>query len=202
MILAAAVLIGFAAGFARAWIGKHPYHVVSLRLPGLVLFAFAPQLLGFYLPRAGLRLPDQWAPVVLVGSHLVLLLFFWLNRRHPGFWLLGAGLLLNFAVIVTNGGLMPISPEMVRKIYPTVPESMWQVGRRLGNGKDIVLPDAQTHLRFLSDRFTLPDWLHYSVAFSVGDVLIALGAFWLLWSLGGQTAGDTGDAGEERRIPQ
>jgi hypothetical protein len=38
---------------------------------------------------------------------------------------------------------------------------------------------------FLSDYYTLPDWLHYPVAFSLGDVLIAVGAFWLLWSLGG-----------------
>jgi hypothetical protein len=198
MILAAAVIAGFIAGLARAWIGKRPYRVPSLRLPGLVLFAFVPQLFAFYLPRAGVRLPDEWAPVVLVGSQVVLLLFFWLNRKQPGFWLLGAGLLLNFLVIVSNGGLMPISPEMVRTIYPTVPESRWQVGRRLGNGKDIVLPDAETHLRYLSDRFTLPAWVNYSVAFSVGDVLIALGAFWLLWSLGGINGSEpTG----EQRIP-
>lgn len=186
MILAWAVIAGLVAGLARAWIGKRPYRVVSLRFPGLVLFAFAPQLISFYLPRVGARLPDEWAPVVLVSSQLLLLLFVWLNRRQPGFWVLGLGLLLNFIVIVLNGGLMPISPETVRKIYPNVSESQWQVGRRLGNGKDIVLTAAGTRLEFLADRFVLPGWFSYPVAFSAGDVLIALGAFWLLWTFGGQ----------------
>ncbi len=186
MVLAAAVIIGLIAGLARAWVGKRSYRVVSLKLPGLVLFAFLPQWVSFYLAKVGVRVPDEWAPVILVSSQILLLLFAWLNRKQPGFWLLGTGLLLNFLVIVLNGGLMPISPETVRVLYPDVPESRWQVGRRLGNGKDIVLEAAATRLTFLSDRFLLPGWLQYQVAFSVGDVLIALGAFWLLWTLGGQ----------------
>lgn len=186
MVLAFAVIAGLVAGLARAWFGKRSYRIVSVRLPGLVLFAFIPQFVSFYLARAGIRIPGEWAPVVLVSSQVLLLLFIWLNRKQPGFWLLGAGLLLNFLVIVLNGGLMPISPETVRKIYPNVPETAWSVGKRLGNGKDIVLPVSATRMWFLSDRFLLPDWIHYPVAFSAGDVLIALGAFWLLWSLGGE----------------
>jgi hypothetical protein len=50
--------------------------------------------------------------------------------------------------------------------------------------KDFVLPLADTRLWFLDDRFILPAWMNYHVAFSIGDVLIAIGAFWLLWSLG------------------
>lgn len=186
MILAAAVVIGLAAGFIRAWIGKRPYRPVTLRLPGLVLFAFIPQWIAFYQSRTGVRLPDSWVPVLLVGSLIVLLIFAWLNRKLPGFWILGAGLLLNFIVIVANGGWMPISPETVRNLNPGAPESSWQIGKRLGGGKDIVLPVADTHLWFLSDRFLFPEWMPYRVAFSLGDVFIALGAFWLLWELGGK----------------
>ncbi|MCB0072784.1 MAG: DUF5317 family protein, partial [Caldilineaceae bacterium] len=35
-----------------------------------------------------------------------------------------------------------------------------------------------------ADRFTVPDWYPQRVAFSLGDVLIALGAFGLFWSFG------------------
>jgi hypothetical protein len=185
MVLAAAVFVGLAAGLARAGFGKRSYRVISLRLPGLVLFAFIPQWLAFFQSRLGIRLADAWVPILLVGSQLLLLVFVWMNRKQPGFWLLGTGLALNFLVIALNGGMMPISPETVRKLIPDVSEDRWQIGKRLGNGKDIVLPSAVTHLWFLSDRFLLPDWLHYQVAFSAGDVLIALGAFWLLWTLGG-----------------
>jgi hypothetical protein len=185
MILAAAVVLGLAAGLIRAWIGKRPYQIISLRLPGLVLFAFIPQWIAFYQSRMGFGFPDEWAPVLLVSSQLVLLVFAWLNRKQPGFWLLGTGLFANLIVIIANGGLMPITPEMVRKLNPGAPEGSWTIGERLGNGKDIVLPAADTRLWFLSDRFYPPDWFHYSVAFSFGDVLIAAGAFWLLWTLGG-----------------
>ena len=187
MILAAAVLAGLAAGLLRAGFGKRSFRTISVRSPGLVLFAFLPQWVAFYLARMGMGsgLPDQWAPWVLVISQGTLLVFVGLNWKQPGFKLLGAGLLLNFIVIVANGGLMPIRPELVRRLYPGVPESLWQIGERLGNGKDIVLNDAATRFWFLSDRFMLPDWVSYRVAFSLGDVLIALGAFWSMWQLGG-----------------
>jgi len=193
MILAAAVLTGFAAGFLRAALARRPYQVPSLRWPVLVLVAFLPQLAAFYLSRTDL--PNlggfgDWARLVLVGSQLILLVFAWLNRRQPGFWLLGVGLALNLLVILLNGGFMPISPETVRKIYPGVPDSQWQLGQRLGNGKDIVLLPEETRLWFLSDIFTFPESWNLLVAFSFGDILIALGAFWLLWTLGGPLQND------------
>jgi hypothetical protein len=59
------------------------------------------------------------------------------------------------------------------------------LGQRFGVGKDVVLPAAETTLWFLSDCLVLPQWISYKVAFSLGDVLIAMGAFWMLLSFGG-----------------
>jgi hypothetical protein len=187
MTLAAAVAVGLVAGLIRAWIGKRSYRVVDLRFPWLVLIAFIPQWLASYQSRMGFGFPNEWSPALLVVTQLLLLVFAWFNRKQPGFWMLGAGLFLNFLVIVTNGGLMPISPETVRKLYPKAAEGSWEIGKQLGNGKDIVLPAAATNLLFLSDRFLSPEWLRYPVAYSLGDVLIAIGAFWLLWTLGGKS---------------
>jgi hypothetical protein len=124
-------------------------------------------------------------PAGLVSSQSILLAFAWFNRRQPGFWMLGLGLALNFIVIVSNGGLMPISSETATQITQDNLAARWEVGQRFGSSKDIVLNEADIHLGFLSDRFVLPDWVPYRVAFSMGDMLIGLGAFWMMWSLAG-----------------
>jgi hypothetical protein len=183
MILLAAVIAGLLAGLARAWHGRRPVRVPDLRLAWLALVAFLPQMVAFYLPAGG-RLPgDSLAAAALVGSQVALLIFAWLNRSRPGFWALGLGLALNLLVIALNGGLMPISPETAGRLMPDAAPDMLQIGHRLG--KDIVLPAAATRLEWLADRFLLPPWAPYHVAFSLGDVFIALGAFWLLWAMGG-----------------
>ncbi len=183
MILLIAVVAGIIAGLARAYKGNRRLQLFNIRYEWLVLVAFIPQLIAFHLPQTSAVFPDDGARVALVGSQALLIVFAWFNRKTVGFYALGFGLILNFAVIVLNGGWMPISPHTVEKLAGGT--AMWQVGERLGFTKDIILPVSEMRLWWLSDRFTLPGWIPYKVAFSVGDVIIGVGAFWLLWSSGG-----------------
>jgi hypothetical protein len=184
MILLWAVVIGFFAGLTRAIVAKRRYQAPDLHHLWLVIVAFIPQLFAFRLATTRVTFPDQWIPLVLIGSQAILLVFALLNLRTTGIWLLGFGLSLNLLVIVLNGGMMPISPETVKKLLPDAPPGLWSLGERFGVGKDIVLAKGATNLWFLSDVFVLI-LKQYRVAFSIGDVLIALGAIWLLWSSGG-----------------
>jgi hypothetical protein len=94
---------------------------------------------------------------------------------------------LNLLVIAFNGGFMPISPETVARLAPDAPPETWAIGERLGSTKDLVLPAADIRLGWLSDRFVMATGFSGDrVAFSLGDVMIALGTFWLFWSLGSQ----------------
>jgi hypothetical protein len=183
MILLIGIIAGIVALFVRSKISGRRIEPLNLQGWWLVLVAFIPQFLAFGPPARWLKLPDGWVSVLLVVSQLILLVFAWQNRKKPGGWLLGAGLLMNFLVIFTNGGMMPINPETVHRLVPNAPTGSWQIGERLGRTKDIVLLESQTRFSFLSDRFLLPAWLNYPVAFSLGDVFIALGAFWLVTSM-------------------
>jgi hypothetical protein len=184
-LLLAAALLGWAGGKTWSLLAHQAYRVPHLRWAWLVLLSFLPQFFAFVLPATRGNFPIEWIGAALVGSQAILLFFSIANIRYSGFWLMGLGLVCNLLVIVLNGGMMPISPDLLQQLYPDAPTGSWQVGQRLGVGKDVVLPAAETVLWLLSDCLTLPAWANYKLAFSVGDVFIAVGAFWMLFSFGG-----------------
>ncbi len=185
MILALAVLAGIIAGLGRSWFGKRAYHIPTLRFIWLVVVAFVIQYLAFMFQPTRQIFPRPLAAAALFFSQLLLLAFSWINRRQPGFWLLGVGLGLNFIVILLNGGFMPISPETAAALAPGWSPADYQVGMRLQGCKDWIVPTEQMRIGWLADRFLLPSWSPFRAAFSFGDILIALGALWLLWVHGG-----------------
>lgn len=185
MVLVIAVFIGLIAGLVRAWVGRREYRFYELKAPILVFVAFLPQIFAFFLPSTKNLVSDKYAPIVLVGTQAILLLFAVLNIKKKSFWPISLGFLANFLVISLNGGLMPISPDTIQKLVPNAPAEWLVTGQRLGTGKDIVLHAKDTILPILSDRFVTPAWLNYPVAFSLGDILISLGVIALLWSMGG-----------------
>ncbi len=179
MILLAAVAGGLLAGLAYTRFRGASYRAPELRCVWLVVLGFAPQVLIAYLPATQDILPRWFGAAGLLASLGIFLLFVWLNRRLPGMPILLAGLLLNLAVMAANGGWMPISPETASRLLGTDVSRYAAMGVRFGQ-KDVLLPVQDMHLGLLADRFVLPAWSPYQVAFSAGDILVAVGAFWLL----------------------
>ena len=179
MILLLAVLVGLFVGLGRAYRCKQPYTAPSLEAIWLAVVAFLPQLFIAYMPATRQILNDGLASLSLLGSLALFFVFAWFNRRLPGMPILIFGLLLNFVVIVANGGWMPISLHTANLLTGKDVLQFVNLGSRFGE-KDILLPAQNIHLEFLADRFLFPAWLPYKVAFSLGDVLISVGAFWLL----------------------
>jgi hypothetical protein len=178
-LLLAAVLAGFLVGLGRARWQNQTYSVPGFQSIWLIVVAFLPQLFIAYLPVTRHLFTDSLAAATLLASLTLFLAFAWLNRRLPGMPILIVGLLLNFMVIAANGGWMPISPQTADLLTGKDILQVMNLGGRLGE-KDILLSAQNTHFEFLADRFLLPEWIPYKSAFSLGDILIALGAFWLL----------------------
>ena len=179
MILLLALVAGLLVGFEWARWNNRPYQVPELRYLWLVFVAFLPQLIAIYLPLVRVRTPDWLAAASLLASQVLLLGFAFLNRRLPGMSILLLGMLLNLTVIAANGGFMPISPQTAGRLVPKELLLDISTGTRFGT-KDILLHPQETRLEWLADRFLPPAWFPYQVAFSLGDVFLAIGVFWLL----------------------
>jgi uncharacterized membrane protein len=178
MILLAGIALGLVTGLGWAARNQVKYEAPVLHHLWLVLAAILVQAW------------ERSHSIPVIVSQLLFIGFAFQNRRHLGMKILLVGALLNFTVMSANGGFMPISFETAGRLV--APQSLLDVpaGTRFG-AKDILLPPEQTRFEQLADRFLPPAWFPYQVAFSLGDVFIAAGAFWLLaWQPHPSMSGD------------
>lgn len=190
MVLLMTIGFGLTAALLRAQRGRRHLSPPHLHGSSLIPVAFIPQALAFYLPSTW-PMPGSIAAVGLIVSQLSFLAFTWRNRSQAGMRLLGLGLALNLLVIVLNGGWMPISPETLTKLVPGTVTQDWPVNSRLGASKDIMLTETETHLPWLADRFILDVQGLCRIAFSIGDVGVALGALQFTWAMGRKPKGNS-----------
>ena len=163
-------------------------------------------LRSWYLPMIALF--GQWALVRLHGaeliplevlgaglilSYLALFVFIAKNFRLLGIRILAIGVVMNFAVMAANGGFMPLSPDALNEIASPEYSSTLEVGQAVPASKDILLEKSDTALWWLSDVAAFPRVLgSMGIAFSPGDVLIALGMMILMLSVLRQVVFDAG----------
>jgi hypothetical protein len=178
MILLLALAAGLVIGLGWARLRGQPYQPPELQYLWLVFVAFLPQFVIIYLPITRRLFPDWLAASFLLASQITLLVFVWLNRRILGMLILLCGASLNLFVMTANRGFMPISQQTASRLISEDILRDIESGSRFGV-KDILLRPEDTRFEWLADRFLLPVWVPYQVAFSLGDVFIALGAFWL-----------------------
>lgn len=179
MVLLLALVAGLLVGLLLARWRGNPYQMPELRYLWLVFVAFLPQFIVIYLPITRRHFPDWLVAGCLLTSQILLLGFAWFNRRLAGMPILICGVVLNLAVMAANSGFMPISPKTASRLVSEDRLLNIQPGSRIGP-KDILLHPQDTRFEWLADRFLPPTWSPYQAAFSLGDILIAIGAFWLL----------------------
>jgi hypothetical protein len=200
MVLAYAIilLIILALLFRRdlSAIGRISYRGGWVPLAGVIALFIVQAALVLYVPG---QTTLQRACLIL--SQLALILLILLNQHVPGAKVFALGIILNTAVMLANGGWMPVTPETYHFIHP---EQAVEVQARPASSKGIVLSRAETRLWILSDivRVTLP-WRR--TAMSVGDLLLILGATQFIFQATSKrsdtTARPAGQAGESQGLP-
>ena len=166
MFLLYAVLAGLAIGLlVRGDLGR--LSTVSFRWKAVFLGGLLVQIVLFY-PAVAERVGDLGVPVY-VGSTFAVLVAVLRNVRLPGFPMIFAGGLSNFAAIVANGGYMPASAEAVAS-FGVEPSEIYS------NSAVLASPALQP----LTDIFAMPRWMPFANVFSIGDVLIGIGVVWAI----------------------
>ncbi|RIK39750.1 MAG: hypothetical protein DCC58_14835 [Chloroflexi bacterium] len=172
--VAIAVLIGLATGGSLRALGA-----LRFRFLPLVFLALIVQVIIF-TPIAGeTDLIHRIGPWIYVSTIVVLLFVMAMNLQLPGMKLVMLGTFLNGLVIVANGGFMP-SPEHALREAGRL-DKVLQDEAEIAAGEAYVLSNSKiagddAPLLFLGDIFYIPHpWPLHNV-FSIGDILIALGA--------------------------
>jgi Family of unknown function (DUF5317) len=170
---------------------------MTLLLAFLVMLATVPLLGGDLRRLEDVRLRYVWLAVVAVAVQVVLivvapegdstlhrvghLLTYVLvgfvvvaNLQLRFMWVVGLGGLLNFIAIAANGGVMPASEGVMRTAGLDVSEEF--------TNSDYV---ENANLGFLGDVFAIPDGWPGANVFSIGDVVIVIGAFLVLHAVTG-----------------
>lgn len=165
VVTAAAVALGLLLGGRLSAIAE-----VNVRAIWLFYVAILIQIVAFPSGVLPWSIGDGTARVLWLVSYACLGAAAVANRRLRGAPVVALGMLLNLAAIVANNGRMPALPHALREagIYS-----------RLHNNS---IAEADPNLSWLVDRWATPTWVPLGNVYSIGDVILAVGAFVLVLS--------------------
>jgi hypothetical protein len=175
VVLLLPVLVGVVAGLA---LGGSLGRLADLRLRAPALFPLAIGLQILAYPKGALpfAVSDRVATALWLASYVLLIAIAILNRRLVGFPVAAAGMLSNLVAVLANGGHMP-----------ALQSAMADAGVRYDGVYANSVAAASPHLAWLVDRWGAPSFIPLANVYSVGDVLLAVGAILVVVAATGPT---------------
>lgn len=139
-------------------------HGRALLLAPFGLLAAQAGLIALGPPEAVLRIALP-ATILAAVPLLAQFLYLW------GVRLVLVGLAMNLAVILANGGLMPVTPATVVELAGPQRQAELTVGEPIAGSKDVLLDDEDVRLPGFRDRFIVRARRLHAV-YSPGDVVV------------------------------
>ena len=119
--------------------------------------------------------PDELAVrIVLPATIAMVPVALWPHRRLAGVWVMFVGLAANLAVILANGGLMPIERHTVESAIGIEQASEYQTGVWIEGSKDVLVADGGGRANALGDSIIVRAGAN-GFAASPGDVVVWCG---------------------------
>jgi hypothetical protein len=164
MVLALAVLVGL--GLGRLLGGRvSALASIPIRAPWLFYAAIAVQIVGYPSGILPWSIGESVATGLWLLSYALLIAAVVVNARLSGAAIVGLGMLSNLAAVVSNGGHMPARASALR--------AAGVLYRGVHNNSAIA---SHPNLPWLIDRWPVPAFIPMGNVYSVGDLLIAVGA--------------------------
>lgn len=138
-----------------------------------IVSAFAVEFAAVYIASRGNTFISENMLLIHGISYLLLFIGLYFNRRIFAFKVIFLGILLNFIVIMANGGQMPVSGETMVSIGLVDNMNAIKDGRIVTH----TLINNETAFSFLGDIFALGKPYPRPKIFSAGDVFMAAGVF-------------------------
>jgi hypothetical protein len=170
MLLLYAIAIGMIVG--RLLGGRvRNLERVHIKWWGVAVSGLLVQLVLFAPPVAE-RIGSAGPPIYVLST-LAVLAALMRNLEQPGFTLIAIGAIANLIPILANGGAMPSDPDAWLTLtgVAQLPTTAFS---------NSVLIGPETNFPFLGDVFVLPRPWPFANVFSIGDVLVGIGATWFL----------------------
>jgi hypothetical protein len=138
---------------------------------GVAVAGLAVQLVLFAPPLAE-RIGTAGPPLYVISTIAVLVALL-RNLEQPGFTVIAIGAVANLIPVLANGGAMPSDPDAWLALTGAAELPVQGF-------TNSVLIGPETNFPFLGDVFVLPRPWPLANVFSIGDVLIGIGAAWFL----------------------
>ncbi len=171
MAILVAVAIGIILGFIRH--GKLRGLVSYMRGPILLVLSLLLEASTGILTKNFPWVFPKYLWIVVIVQYAFIFAFFILNCRKWPIAIMAMGVLLNFAVIISNGGRMPVSP-VVHEI-PAYAETVQRISE--GLVPEYFIMDYKVTFWFFGDIILIP-----GAGFSsIGDIIMAIGMVFFIF---------------------
>ena len=171
------IIISILIGLFRKGTLSNLTQISLKRIELLILACLIQGGLVFFGTRK-VKIVLDYSSYALIFSYMVLTLAVWYNKQLKGMNIITLGIIFNFAVIVANGGHMPV---LLSSLYRVGLDDFALILKE-GSYVTHTLITEKTLCAFLADVIPLPPPFPDPSVVSVGDFLMFFGVFSLIQS--------------------